>query len=491
MFAALLLPRFRLQAALRFRDELHALPVALVDDRNDKSAILELNTAAEGTGVVAGMATVQALARCSNLTLLARAPEQERVAQAALLEVAGSLSPEIEATADGFCTVDLRTARIEDWQVWGRRIVKTLRALRLEVRVGVGPNPDLAFLAARRAEPVLVVQTPGAFLAQLAIAEIEPPPDLLAVLRDWGIHNLGQLTSLPRGDLADRLGPEANRLWQRASGQTQRLLRLVRPAEELAETFDFEQEIETIEPLLFMLRRFLDQLSLRLAAVHRVAAKVILTLPLENGATHGRIFTIPAPTADADVLFRILSTHLDGLQLELRPVGIRLLVEPVRPDHQQLRLFESPLRDANRFGETLARLLALVGPGNVGVAEVEDTHRPDRFRVVEPRFHELRESNDEDADEDYTVGLPLRRFRPPLPAQVRVIKHRPAYVVSEQAHGQVSEALGPYRNTGGWWDREPWASEEWDVEIAGCGLFRLSRQDNAWFVEGCYDAELR
>ena len=43
------------------------------------------------------------------------------------------------------------------------------------------------------------------------------------------------------------------------------LLKLVPPVESFAETFEFENEIETVEPLLFMLRRFLEQLSLRLA----------------------------------------------------------------------------------------------------------------------------------------------------------------------------------------------------------------------------------
>ena len=72
------------------------------------------------------------------------------------------------------------------------------------------------------------------------------------------------------------------------------------------------------------------------------------------------------------MLFRILHTHLESLQLTRGPIGVRLRITPVQPEHQQFRLFESPLRDPNRFGETLARLAALVGQGNVGVAEWED-----------------------------------------------------------------------------------------------------------------------
>jgi protein ImuB len=490
MFAVIFLSQFLLQAALRLREELHAKPVAVVDDHGEKGVILEANELAESCGVVSGLPSAQALARCGNLTLLPRAIGQEQVAQAALLEVAGSLSPEVEATADGCCTIDLWMAKISDWPAWGAAITERFAALELHARIGVGSNADLAFLAARRAAPVLVVQTPTAFLSQFAVTEIDPPPHLLALLRDWGVHTLGQLTSLPRGELASRLGPDADRLWKRAMGRTHRLLRLVRPVEEFAETFEFEQEIETVEPLLFMLRRFLDQLARRLTGMHRVAAAMRLTLLLENRTTHERLFTIPSPTVDAEVLFRILHTHLEGLQLEQRPTGVWLQIDPVRPDHQQLRLFESPLRDANRFGETLARLVALVGNGNVGVAEIADTHQPDRVRLVEPKFHELRDAPIADAEENLAIGLPLRRYRPALEAQVQVERHEPVYVVSDTAHGRVTDALGPYRLSGGWWDRERWGTEEWDVEIAGSGLFRLSRQNDRWFIEGCYDAQL-
>ena len=200
----------------------------------------------------------------------------------------------------------------------------------------------------------------------------------------------------------------------------------------------------------------------------------------------GRLFTIPSPTADAAVLFRILDTHLENLKLESRPVGARLEVAAINPERQQMRFFENPLRDANRFGETLARLTALVGEGCVGVAEKENTHRPDAFRIVPARFHEL--SADVDDAEDLSIGLPLRRYRPPMPAQVRVVRHAPAYIVSETAHGAVTAAHGPYRGSGGWWDQQRWSTEEWDVEIAGQGIYRLSLRAGQWAVEGCYEA---
>jgi protein ImuB len=485
MFAVIFVPDFRLQAALRWRAELDSKPVAVVDGDAAKSVVAECNEAARRDGVTPGMPVAQAFARCPALVLLPCSPSEEAAAGALLLEMAFSLSPSVEATAAGCCTVDLQKDNRGRWETVCGEIARQLGEFRLGAKIGVAPNPDLAFIAARRAEPVLVVHSPRAFLSQLAVAEIDPPPQLLSVLHDWGIHTLGQLTGLPRGQFADRLGPEADGLWQRAAGKTTRLLRLVRPAEEFAEAFDFEGEIETLEPLYFVLRRFLGQLCARLGTAHRVAARLDLALPLENGARHERAFAIPSPTADEETLFRILCTHLDGLQLDQRLTGVRLRVAPARPDHQQFRLFDTPLGDPNKFAETLARIIALAGAGNVGVAEIADTHRPDSFRLAPPSFHVMGEESDA-AEGSHAIGLPLRRYRPPLAAEVRMAGGRPAQVFSDKAHGEVVDALGPYRQSGNWWEGQ-WHTEEWDVEIAGEGVFRIARRHGEWLVEGCYD----
>lgn len=495
MFAVVLIPDFRRQAALRFREELHAQPVAIVEENNPKAGILEINDTAQAAGVTIGQTSTQALARCPGLVIVPRSVAQEHAAQSALIEISGTLSPEVEATADGFCTVNLRglapnsaAARGQDWAAFGTRIVENLAVLRLRGQVGIAANPDLAFIAARHARPVLTVQTPQTFLADLALHELDPAPDLLAVLHDWGIHNLAQLTSLPRGELMDRLGPEAARLWERASGKAERPLRLVRAVEEFAEAFDFEREIETVEPLLFILRRFLDQLTVRLGNVHRVAGRMALTLTLADGTAHERAFTVPSPTAEVDVLFRILHTHLDGLRLERCATGVRLRIEPAHAERQQFQLFESPLRDPNRFGETLGRLAALVGAENVGVAEVLDTHRPDSFRLRAPRFHELNAAASSSvASEEFTVGLPLRRWRPSVAVEVRVVRHRPEFIVSAKMRGVIRDALGPYRASGGWWESARWATEEWDIATEDGGLYRLTRAGGEWRIEGSYN----
>src|ERR1043166_1142682 len=144
--------------------------------------------------------------------------------------------------------------------------------------------------------------------------------EILAVLHKWGIHRLGQLAALDKEDLRARLGDEAVTLWLRATGHADRLLKFVLPPEKFEESFEFEHEIETAEPLLFMLRRFLEQLALRLSAIYLVARELTLRITFSNSRRdepavadkkiYERVFKIPQPTNDVDLLFRMLQTHL-------------------------------------------------------------------------------------------------------------------------------------------------------------------------------------
>ena len=106
--------------------------------------------------------------------------------------------------------------------------------------------------------------------------------EIFAILHKWGIHTLGQLAALDKEQLGARLGPEAIRMWERANGRSNRLLKLIRPPESFEESFEFEREIETAEPLLFMLRRFLEQLAVRLAAIYLVAKELTLRITFAN-----------------------------------------------------------------------------------------------------------------------------------------------------------------------------------------------------------------
>ena len=320
----------------------------------------------------------------------------------------------------------------------------------------------------------------------MPLATAAPPPALAQILAGWGVHTLGALTDLPRADITLRLGAAGAALWARAAGETTRPLHPVSPPREFSGAFAFEDAVETLEPLLFILRRLIDRLTLELTAAGFVAEELSLALTLADESTHTRTFRLPTPSAAPDLLFRALHTHLESLQTPSPIAALHLHVTPVRPLVRQHGLFDTSLRDPHGFSESLARAVAVVGSDRVGTPQLTDTHRPDAFALsppasvippaAPPPLHAA-------------LGLPLRRFRPPLPTNVELVGHAPAFVWCDYAHGPVASTRGPWRGSGEWWETgRSWEREEWDVALAdGCGLYRLLRTPTGWFIEGEYD----
>jgi protein ImuB len=370
-----------------------------------------------------------------------------------------------------------------------------------------------------------------------------PIASILAILHKWGIHTLGQLAALDKEELRARLGTDAVRLWERANGTATRLLKFVQPPESFDESFEFDHEIETAEPLLFMLRRFLEQLALRLSAIYLVAKELTLVISFSNSRqdesaavdqqSYERVFKIPQPTNDVDLLFRMLQTHLENFKSEHPIVAVALTAQPIRPASQQFGLFETALRNPQQLYETLARLSALLGSDRVGTPIKEETHRPDAFRM-EPFSWTIDVApssspsprNGESPSRTGTIAaetaastekkssrVALRRFRPAAAASIftsqdrsasrptgswlsqpagspssfyladyeqRVISFEGAACVtqvrrhlqSDKIHGQVIDQSGPFLLSGNWWDEKSWARAEWDMQLENGDLIR-------------------
>ena len=167
MFAALYLPDFELQAALRHRPELHQQPVALLDDEEAKAKIFQCTKSAAAAGVRPGMTASQGLARCLSLIIKQRARAQEKIASEILLHHAATLAPEIEATAPGVSTVHFTSSKNCREKVEG--VVRQLAQLQLTAQAGLALTPDLSFLAASLAQPILQIDNGRDFLASLPI----------------------------------------------------------------------------------------------------------------------------------------------------------------------------------------------------------------------------------------------------------------------------------------------------------------------------------
>ncbi|HEY8994284.1 MAG TPA: DNA polymerase Y family protein, partial [Lacunisphaera sp.] len=382
MFAVLHIPGFALQSLVRSEPELVAQPMVV---RNAEEATVALcNTSASTAGVCPGQSLPQAMARCPGLIVRAPHPTLEREAGAALLAAAFSVCPHVELTAPGTCTMSL-SGLVESSHVPAlQRAVATLAATGLESSAGLGRTPLCALYAARHAAPRHILHGTPALLATLPLAVAEPSTEHALILKNWGIKTLGQFTALTKADVTHRLGRTGLALWERASGGAPRPLVIKAPARTFSAALDCEHELETIEPLLFIFRRFVDRLALELSNASMSAQALELTLLLGDETTHRHLIRLPEPVRDANILFRALHTYLETLRTDASIAGVHLDLIPQRSQVRQRGLFDGGLRDPHGFADTLARVMALVGSDRVGMPVPADSHRPDAFKLVSP-----------------------------------------------------------------------------------------------------------
>ncbi len=232
--------------------------------------------------------------------------------------------------------------------------------------------------------------------------------------------------------------------------------------------------------------------------------------------SYERVFKIPQPTNDVDLLFRMLQTHLENFRSEHPIVAVALSAEPIRPVSQQFQLFEIALRNPHQLSETLARLVALLGSERLGTPVLEETHRPDAFRMEPfawavasdssavasakedvPSGQNRKSGSDSHALRTAHSTAALRRFRPAVSASLLLDEDTLAHVRSAEISGKIIEQRGPYFLSGNWWDEKSWARAEWDVQLENGELVRVNESDppsqsygvagRTWNVDGIYD----
>ena len=481
---------FRLQALKRRggRD----FPVALVDDSQRQSIVLCCNALAARSGVAPGMPSVQALARCAALRVERPSEASELVAARFLLEMALAWVPGIEETAPGILTLDLSTQPASDWIESAYRLRDRLARLGLEVVVGLGETPALARIAAQAAlhEEAEVWQLePAARLAQLdrlPVLVAEGSAKLREKLQLWGLVTLGSFARLQREEVAARLGDEGVELWLRLTGRLRRPLSLAKLEELFEEHHDFEYEVHDREPLFFLLRRFLGSLAGRVAATGRGVAAVHWLVSFADGTCQGRRLALPEPSLDEEVLFRLASGPIEGLEMKAAVTGLRLRFEPSDPVAMQRALFGKGLRNRHLHGETLTRMRNILGPDRLGSPRRIDTHRPGVCERA-PLAAELVEADGPPPGPPVT-GPTLRRYPLACRTNVQLRDGKPLRVESARLTGVVIEAHGPWKSGGDWWHRgQSWERSEWDVDLLNHGLFRLVETPGGWSLEGYYD----
>lgn len=406
-----------------------------------------------------------------------------------LAALAGQFSPMVEtAAADTVVfSVDGLGSLFGNFHQIASEISRRGAEMDIQASLAIAPNKSTAILIARAYRGVTIVM-PGQEADALAAIPIDTPlisPDLLLKLHRWGVRTLGELAALPEIGVVERLGEPGYQLRRLALGQGADLLHLSLPPIEYTLSQEFDDALELLEPILFIVSGQLHDLTAKLNANGKSARRIILTLTLVDGAHFVRLIDLPVPMRDPLALLKQVQFSLDANPPVAPVVAVQISLDPAEPRFVQAGLFHPAAPEPEKLHTLLARLRALAGADRVGSPELLNSHHPDIAYRLRPCAFEPAEPAE---PKSRPLKVALRYFRPPLAARVDTRNQTPRRVTSDRITGEVVHSAGPWRSSGDWWADTSWARDEWDVVLEDRAVYRIYLTDTKkWFLHGSYD----
>ena len=360
--------------------------------------------------------------------------------------LAQSFSPWIEVIDDSTAVFSITT--------------RQLAQIPPAIQMAVAESVETAILAARNL-PGFTFLPPGEearILGTLPLDCLPPDPEIFRILDLWGVHSLADLARLPEDGLIGRLGSRGLWLQKLARGKLSRPLRPILYETVYEESAELDFPLKLRDPLVFLIGRFLYDLSGRLKAQSLAAQAIHLTLNQQK-----RVLRLPFPARDVKFLLKLVEHSLEAHPPAEPVEKVHLRIEPTQPRRVQHGLFTPAAPEPEKLELTLGKIRGLVGAENVLYPKLQDTHRPGAGPVESP-------------------FLAFRYFRPPLEARIEA-KH----LKTKLFQGQILNIAGPWRSTGDWWKPDPFDRDEWDLYLSDGALYRLVRTEQRWYLEGTYD----
>jgi len=256
-------------------------------------------------------------------------------------------------------------------------------------------------------------------LAPLPVRALPLPPDRVAFLLRVGVLTVGDLVRLPKAEATSRLGARGAEALAVAAGFDPAPLVPYSLPPVLEEETGFDEGVESVEPLLFVLRGATSRLSARLEARGEACTRVDVELPYDASiakralAERGEAVTeealrerfhvdLPAPLSSATDLFRVLRTRLERTPLLAPVTSVRIAVSEIaRARKAQLDFARDAHADPNSLPALLAELSAEIGPERVGVLAIRDAIRLEARSQLVPveEIDGRREGKSVDRDE--------------------------------------------------------------------------------------------
>lgn len=428
LWLCLSLPQLPLEACAPPSDDC----VAVADHKGARRWLLACNQACAKNGIHAGQDVAAALGLYPELQVIPRSRRHERDALKALANWAGQFS--------GFISFD--PERLLLWLEIGsslryfgglasleQKIIASLDALGYSGHPGIASTPEAAALMAH----------PGTFhcieeqdslrtrLSPFSLQRLALPDSSLAALQESGLRTVGEILALPRASLARRFGPQATLYMARLLGEVPHPLPAYRAPARYQRRFEFFGAIETVEGLLFPLKRILGELEGYLRSRDTAIQDLKVVFTHERHAPTTLQIRTTMPLRNAAKLLALLRERLERVPFVAAAEAVMVSAEHFVPlGDTQLDLLDAKTHRNQAWAGLLDKLKARLGNDAVHHLGLRDDHRPEQAWCVV-------------SDQPQTDIPPIEVERPLWLLESRKLSHLPKIMCK------------PERIQGGWW----------------------------------------
>ena len=493
------LPALPLQLLWRREPDWRAHPTVVVDEDRPQGTILWACERARAWRILPGQRYAHALSLAPELRAAVVPPEEQAAAVEAIAARLHLRSPEIMRSPDEPGTFWLGGAGMASLYpsatAWGRAIAADVTALELVgvVVVGFSRFATCALARALTAPTVRVFARDADERVEVRAVSLDRlgvDPRLRDELARLGVSTLGQLVRLPGGGILKRFGAAAHRLYQLAAGEGWDPIAPEPSPETTDEQVLLDEPERDAERLVFAIKAALDRLLVRLADKRRALVALSLELNLQHSVGHHerRVDCIrpAAPTLDGRSLLGLVRLRLEHQPPVAGVVAVRVWADDVAATREQLALFaERPRRDLRAADAALARLRAELGDDSVVRAVLRPGHLPEAQFGWERLEHVAAPS----PRRDHPPRL-IRRVLPrPRLLPIHSTRMRDdGWVLSDLEHGTVTNIVGPYIVSGGWWASEVHREYHFaETRRGDCLWLYFDRPRRRWFHHGELD----
>ncbi len=351
-------------------------------------------------------------------------------------------------------------------------------------------------------------------LMNYPLASLRVPESAVHLLGQLGITRIGQLSALPRVQVAERFGASVLRQLDRMLGNVSEALEPYHAKPEAVASLAFDYPIQHRTAV----EAALDTLLIRLETI------------LEKRQLGGRAFecwlfqedmdplcfecNVSRPSRNAAYVGKLLHAKLEGVRLSAPIMGMQLFATITEPFHPaQGNLFEvgEPV-EMSELSRLLDDLANRLGPSSVMVAEmvadplpelacrltpaVSAAEKPPPKPVAERRRGNSRALTPSPFGGGLDVYEYVSRYRPlhvlPRPISIDVIalaQDEPKQFRHAGVEHTILQSLGPERIEAGWWRDHDARRDYYLVETTEGSRWWIFRSlhDGQWFLQGEYE----